>query len=129
VPKVFLLTLLSLYYKLYSIYPSPSTQPLLAVDLIVKMPRLKLFKKEYKLRRNAVKKKWERKVRIRQESPPLIVLAHRPVTRSQSVKAQPVVQARSGPEPASTYALPTPVLPLSKALLNTAVKLRAELKE
>ena len=58
-----------------------------------------------------------------------MVLAHRPITRSQSVKAQPVVQARSGPEPASTHALPTPVLPLSRALLDTAAEPRAEPEE
>ena len=58
-----------------------------------------------------------------------MVLAHRPVTCLQLVKAQPVVQAQSGPEPASTYALPTPVLPLSRALLDTVAELRAEPEE
>jgi hypothetical protein len=79
--KVFLLILLSLYYKLCSIYPSPSTQLLLAVDLVAKMLRLKLSKEEYRLHRNAIKKKWERKVGIRQESLSPMVLAHCPIIR------------------------------------------------
>jgi len=91
--KVFLLAFLSFYYKLCSIDPSPFTRPLLTIDLIAKMPRLKLSKEEYKLRRNAAEKKWERKVGIRQGSPPPIVLTHRPVTRSQSVETQLVIYA------------------------------------
>jgi hypothetical protein len=91
-PKVFLLTFLSLYYKLCSTEPSPSTQPLLAVDSVPKMPRPKLSEEEYRLRRKAARKKWECKVGIRQESPPPLVLAHRPVTRSMSAESQPAIQ-------------------------------------
>ena len=93
------------------------------------MPRLKLSKEEYKLRRNAAEKKWERKVGIRQGSPPPIVLTHRPVTRSQSVETQLVIYTQPRLEPASTHTLSTPVLPLSKAPLDAVAELRAELEE
>jgi hypothetical protein len=48
------------------------------------MPRPKPSTEEKKLRKKAAQVKWQRKVGIRQGSPPPMVLAHRPATRSVS---------------------------------------------
>jgi hypothetical protein len=59
------------------------------------MPRTRLSKEEKELRKKAAQVKWQRKVGIRQGSPPPIVLAHRPVTRSVSAESQPAIQEAS----------------------------------
>ena len=59
------------------------------------MPRPRLSKEEKELRKKAAQVKWQRKVGIRQGSPPPIVLAHRPVTRSVSAESQPAIQEAS----------------------------------
>ena len=56
------------------------------------MPRPRLSKEEKELRKKAAQVKWQRKVGIRQGSPPPIVLAHWPVTRLVLAKSQPAIQ-------------------------------------
>ena len=59
------------------------------------MPRPRLSKEEKELHKKATQVKWQRKVGIRQGSPPPIVLAHWPITRSVSAKSQPAIQEAS----------------------------------